>query len=866
MTERTAPTAPETPAAPAETSGPSVPSAAAAPDEQLDALLASPELAGVPEADRLRWAELVRAIEAARADYYDAVESPAGGSDGTSGAAAATAAPGLAASAISDADYDELYRQLESLQATHPALDNALSPTRTVGGSATRGFPPATHHERMYSLQDVFSLDEVGEWAARMSAATGRADTDLPMTAEVKIDGLAIALTYTDGRLTRAATRGDGTTGEDITANARTIDSIPATLTPADGAAPPSLVEIRGEVYFPVEEFEAFNAASRAANEKAEADYAAGRTMRRPAALPVFANPRNAAAGSLRQKNPAVTATRPLAFIAHGIGAITPAPGRDLPASQHEWYELLGHWGLPTSPYNAVVRGADERQAYIDRYAEHRHDLIHEIDGIVFKLDDRALQDELGHTSRVPRWATAYKYPPEEVHTRLLDIDVQVGRTGRVTPFGIMEPTLVAGSTVARATLHNAAEVARKGVLIGDMVVLRKAGDVIPEILGPVTAQRDGSERPFVMPSTCPSCGTALAPAKEGDVDLRCPNTRSCPAQVTERIAHIGSRGALDVEGLGDEAAAALTQPDAGRPEAIAALAAGARLETERGTLRIKAAELEALHPSQRADAVEALLTERGITEQTPAIAGEGELFDLTAEDLRDVMVWRPVTTRGRPTGDWRLVRYFWTKAAFTKDGEVKKPTAPAKNATAMLAQLAAAKAQPLWRVLVALSIRHVGPTAARALAARFGSLDALRAATEAELGEVEGVGPTIAASWIEWIGVDWHDEILQRWAAAGVRTADDAPDASAPARTLEGLTVVVTGTLEGFTRDGAKEAIVSRGGRAAGSVSKKTSYVVVGANAGSKETKARDLGLSILDEQGFEALLAGGPEAVASS
>ncbi|GGO97107.1 NAD-dependent DNA ligase LigA [Actinomyces gaoshouyii] len=850
MTERTAPAVP---------AAPSVPSVPSTPDEQLDALLASPELAGVPEADRLRWAELVRAIEAARADYYDAVENVAD-SAGTG--------KGIVASAISDADYDELYRQLESLQGAHPALDNALSPTRTVGGSATRGFPPATHHERMYSLQDVFSLEEVGEWAARMSAATGRADADLAMTAEVKIDGLAIALTYTDGRLTRAATRGDGTTGEDITANARTIDSIPERLTGAEPEGPagpglPSLVEIRGEVYFPVEEFEAFNAASRAANEKAEADDAAGRAARRGAALPVFANPRNAAAGSLRQKDPRITATRPLAFIAHGIGAIIPGPGADLPASQHEWYELLERWGLPTSPYNAIVRGAAERQAYIDRYAEHRHDLLHEIDGIVFKIDDRSLQDELGHTSRVPRWATAYKYPPEEVHTRLLDIGVQVGRTGRVTPFGIMEPTRVAGSTVARATLHNAAEVARKGILIGDMVVLRKAGDVIPEILGPVVAQRDGTEQPFVMPSDCPSCGTPLAPAKEGDVDLRCPNTRSCPAQVTERIAHIGSRGALDVEGLGDEAAVALTQPDAGRPEAIAALAAGARLETERGSLRLEAAELGALRPSQRVDAVEALLAEHGIIEQDPAIAGEGELFDLTAEDLRDVMVWRPVAAHGRPTGDWRLVRYFWTKAILTKDGEVKKPAAPAKNATAMLSQLAAAKDQPLWRVLVALSIRHVGPTAARALAARFGSLDALRVASPEELGEVEGVGPAIAASWIEWIGVDWHAEILQRWAAAGVRTADEAPDSGAPARTLEGLTVVVTGALEGFTRDSAKEAIVARGGKAAGSVSRKTSYVVVGANAGSKEAKARDLGLPILDELGFETLLAGGPTAL---
>jgi len=791
-------------------------------------------LTAVPAPARERWGELVRAVETARDAYYNAVD---------------------AQSPVSDAQYDLLYRELEELQATYPALDLPSSPTHSVGGRAVTDFSPAPHHERMYSLQDVFSLEEVQEWADRVAADTSTTDADLPMTAEVKIDGVAVALTYEDGLLTRAATRGDGTVGEDVTGNVRTIASVPLVLS---GDSHPSLLEVRGEVYLPVEAFHAFNEARRTEN--------LARQARGRAPLQVFANPRNAAAGSLRQKDPAVTASRPLAFIAHGVGAIVPVPGEDLPAEQHRWYELLASWGLPTSPYNGLVRGRQEREAFIARYADHRHDLLHEIDGIVFKVDSRALQDRMGHTSRVPRWATAYKYPPEEVRTRLLDIDVQVGRTGRVTPFGIMEPVRVAGSTVSRATLHNPTEVARKGVRIGDLVVLRKAGDVIPEIVAPVLEVRDGSERVFVMPNACPSCGTALAPAKEGDVDLRCPNTRSCPAQLTERVAHIGSRGALDVEGLGDEAATALTQPDAGRAQALAALAAGRVLETERARIRIPAKELRALHPSARVEAAERLLEARGVGAQAPVLTGEAGLFDLTVEDLRDVMVWREVTRKGEPTGDWRLTRFFWSKETYDAAGAVKRPTAPGKNATSMLDQLVTARTRPLWRILVALSVRHVGPTAARALAARFGSMEALSAATLEELSEVDGVGPAIAASWTDWLAVDWHREVLRQWEAAGVRTADDVPAGAGAAQTLAGLTVVVTGTLSRFTRDGAKEAIISRGGKASGSVSRRTSYVVVGENAGSKEAKARDLGLSILDEEGFERLLAKGPQGLEDS
>ena len=796
----------------------------------------------VPQEARRRWEELAELVERARAAYYDALD---------------------AESTTSDAAYDALYRELEDLEAAWPQLRVPHSPTRSVGGGRAQAFSPVTHAERMYSLQDVFSLEEVQEWAERVCADLGVADASLPMTAEVKIDGLAVALTYTDGVLTRAATRGDGTTGEDVTANVRTIASVPHRLS---GDQVPSLIEVRGEVYFPVEAFARFNRerqednARREARNRALEEQGGGKRVRKEAMLQVFANPRNAAAGSLRQKDPAITASRPLAFIAHGIGAYTPAPGEQLPALQHEWYELLAGWGLPVSPYNALVVGRAEREAYIERYAEHRHDLIHEIDGIVFKIDARDQQGRLGYTSRVPRWATAYKYPPEEVHTRLLDIDVQVGRTGRVTPFGIMEPVLVAGSTVARATLHNAEEVTRKGVRIGDLVVLRKAGDVIPEIVGPVVEARDGSERVFVMPAACPSCGTPLAPAKEGDVDLRCPNTRSCPAQVTERVAHVGSRGALDVEGLGDEAAAALTQPDAGQEEALAALAAGRYLETERGRIRLRTKDLESLAPAQRLGLARTYLEEHGIGEQEPVLTGEAGLFELSEDDLAEVFVYQSVRRRGEATGDWRLARFFWTKQTYTPDGDVKKASVPGKNATAVLAQLEAAKAQPLWRVLVALSVRHVGPTAARALAARFGSLEALRQASLDELSQGDGVGPTIAAAWQEWLEVDWHREILDRWAAAGVRTQDEVTT-TAP-QTLAGLSVVVTGTLEHFTREGAKEAIVARGGKAAGSVSKRTSYVVVGANAGSKETKARELGVPVLDEEGFRALLEHGPAA----
>lgn len=676
---------------------------------------------------------------------------------------------------ISDAEYDALYRDLERLEAQHPELVANDSPTQEVGGEVSTAFAPVTHLARMYSLEDVFSLEELGTWLDRAEAnaqqMTGQAPAWL---AELKIDGLAVNLLYRRGKLVRAATRGDGTTGEDVTHNVLTIASIPTRLV---GKGHPEEIEIRGEVFISSADFRALN----------EQMIAQGKAP--------FANPRNAAAGSLRQKDAALTAERPLSMFVHGIGSRT---GLDI-STQYETYDQLKAWGLPVSPYSELLSSRAEILEFIAKYGEQRHSLVHEIDGIVIKVNDFTTQEQLGYTSRVPRWAVAYKYPPEEVNTKLLDIRVNVGRTGRVTPYGVMEPVKVAGSTVEMATLHNQEVVKAKGILIGDTVVLRKAGDVIPEIVGPVVALRDGSEREFVMPTDCPSCGQPLAPAKDGDVDIRCLNARSCPVQLTERVNHLAGRGAFDIEALGYEAARALTSP---------------------------------AEPAQA------------------PLVSEAFLFELTAEDLADVRIEREKKVKGVATGATELVPYFYTR------GTAKKPSVPTRNTEKLFEQLEKAKSQPLWRVLVALSIRHVGPTAARALATEFGSMDAIRAASEERLAGVDGVGAIIARSLVEWFAEDWHREIIERWAVAGVRM-EDARDTSVE-RTLEGLTIVVTGTLEGFSRDSAKEAIIVRGGKASGSISKKTDYLVAGAAAGSKLDKAEQLGVPILDEAGFVALLAG--------
>ena len=762
------------------------------------------------ETTRKCYDELVRSIEEARAAYYDR-DSPT----------------------ISDADYDRMYREVEEIEERYPQLRGADSPTMSVGGSVDSSFTEVRHLAQMMSLDDVFSLEELAGWETRMSEATGIAD--LEMTTEVKVDGLSINLLYENGRLVRAATRGDGYVGEDITANARTISSIPQTLT---GPAP-RRIEVRGEVYFPVADFAAFNESRVAAGEKA------------------FVNARNAASGSLRQKDPAETAKRPLAMVAHGIGFVEAGEGFAEPTTQQGWYEQLRDWGLPVSPYTRLLAGREAIEERIAQIGAQRHGLDHEIDGVVVKINDLALQRSLGSTSRAPRWAAAYKFPPEEVHTRLLDIRVQVGRTGRVTPYGVMDSVLVAGSNVSRATLHNAQEVARKGVLIGDLVVLRKAGDVIPEIVAPVEDARNGSERPFVMPTECPSCATPLVQEKEGDVDLRCPNKGACPAQITERLAHVGARSALDVEGLGDESALALTQPENDRDEVAAALVAGHSVTLEDGTVLTLEGGRELPHGEQITRA-EALLP----APQAPVLTSEAVLFDLRARDLRDVMVWKPVKDKGEETGNWRQVRYFWTKAyrARKQRGQtVYEPveTSASKGTEKMLAELDKAKNQPLARVLVALSIRHVGPTAARALADAFRSMDALRAASLEELSAVEGVGEEIGRSLLDWFTVDWHLAVLQAWARAGVRMADEEREAVSDV--LAGLTIVVSGAMPGYDREGAKEAITSRGGKAAGSVSKKTSLVVAGPGAGSKAAKAEALGVPVITEQQFADLLEGG-------
>ncbi|MGB6181719.1 MAG: NAD-dependent DNA ligase LigA, partial [Rhodococcus sp. (in: high G+C Gram-positive bacteria)] len=645
--------------------------------------------------------------------------------------------------------FDALLRRLQAMEDEHPDLRTPDSPTQLVGGGFETDFTAVDHLERMLSLDNVFDEDELRAWVRRIEVEAGE---NLHYLCEVKIDGVALDLVYEDGRLIRAATRGDGRTGEDVTLNARTIDDIPEKLTPADGFPIPSLLEVRGEVFFRLEDFQTLNASLVEQGK------------------PPFANPRNSAAGSLRQKNPAVTSRRRLGMICHGFGR---TEGFDASA-QSVAYDALAAWGLPVSTHTVLVQGVDavvERMAY---WGENRHSVEHEIDGLVVKVDEMALHRRLGATSRAPRWAIAFKYPPEEATTTLLDIRVSVGRTGRVTPFAFMEPVLVAGSTVSLATLHNASEVVRKGVLIGDRVVIRKAGEVIPEVLGPVVDTRTGDERAFVMPTHCPECGTELAPAKEGDADIRCPNSRSCPAQLRERVFHVAGRGAFDIEVLGYEAATALL-----------------------------AAEV---------------------------IEDEGDLFDLTAESLARTELFR------------------------TKAGALSA------NGRRLLDNLGRAKNQPLWRVLVGLSIRHVGPTAARALAARFGSLEAIRNASEEELAAADGVGPTIARAVVEWFDVDWHRSIVDKWSAAGVTMEDERNESIE--RTLDGMSIVVTGSLATFTRDDAKEAILARGGKAAASVSKKTAFVVVGEAPGSKHDKAIELGVPVLDEDGFRTLLDEGPDA----
>ncbi|EFE84149.1 NAD-dependent DNA ligase LigA [Streptomyces albidoflavus] len=679
---------------------------------------------------------------------------------------------------VSDAEFDRQLRALTQLEEQYPPLRTPDSPTQKVAGQYETEFTSVQHRERMLSLDNAFDDEELAAWAERVAKEVGA--PGYHFLCELKVDGLAVNLTYEHGRLTRAATRGDGRVGEDITPNVRTISDIPERL---HGDDLPALVEIRGEVFFPMEEFEKLNARLVEAGEKP------------------FANPRNAAAGSLRQKDPRVTATRPLHMVVHGIGA---REGFTIDCLSHA-YDLLRSWGLPTARHNKVVEGLDGVRAFITYYGDHRHSVEHEIDGVVVKLDEVPLQGRLGSTSRAPRWAIAWKYPPEEVNSRLIDIRVGVGRTGRVTPYAQVEPVTVAGSEVEFATLHNQDVVRAKGVLIGDTVVLRKAGDVIPEILGPVADLRDGTERPFTMPAECPECSTPLKPMKEGDIDLRCPNARSCPAQLRERIYYLAGRKCLDIENFGYVAATALTQP---------------------------------LEPSE------------------PPLRDEGDLFDLTVDQLLPIRSYVLDPDSGLPkrdpkTGEEKIVTFF-----ANKQGEAKK------NTLAMLDHIEAAKQRPLARVLTGLSIRHVGPVAAQALAREFRSIERIEAATEEELAQTEGVGPTIAASLKSWFAEEWHREIVRKWREAGVRMEEESTGEDEGPRPLEGLTVVVTGTLEHHTRDNAKEALQNQGAKVTGSVSKKTSFVVVGDNPGSKYDKAMQAKVPVLDEAGFAVLLDQGPDA----
>lgn len=720
---------------------------------------------------------------------------------------------------VDDATYDGWMQRLETLERLHPEVQGQDSPTLSVGAASGTLFAPVEHAERMLSLDNVFSEEEFRAWAARVQRDVG---SSVRYLCELKIDGLALSLRYERGRLVSAATRGDGRVGEDVTENVRDVAGIPTLL---EGSGHPDLVEVRGEVFFTVADFESLNAYQESVGDR------------------LFANPRNAASGSLRQKREGKNERQleamherlsRLRLTVHGIGAWPNPPV----ATQSEVYGLLASWGLPVSRYFTVAESVDVAADYIRHYGEHRHDVEHEIDGVVVKVDELALHDELGATSRAPRWAIAYKYPPEQVNTKLLDIVVSVGRTGRATPFAVMEPARVAGSVVRQATLHNQDVVKAKGVLIGDTIVIRKAGDVIPEVLGPVVELRDGSERAFVMPTHCPECGSPLAPAKEGDIDLRCPNTRSCPAQVRGRVEHIGSRGALDIEGLGEVSAAALTHPL--RPEVPP-------LVTEAGLFDLRAEDLFPID-------VEVRDAETGLV----------RLDANGAPDARSPFRrQRKAPLEGRAPTASRPDPVFDPDGPFDGDADFILSAA----AHELLENLERAKTKELWRFLVALSIRHVGPVAARALAQWFGSIEAIRSASREELAAVEGVGPIIADAIIDWFEIDWHVEIVERWAAAGAQLATPGhPGPGAAVTTggvLEGVTVVATGTLEGYTREGAQEAIIAAGGKAASSVSKKTDFVAAGPGAGSKLAKAEELGIRIIDAAQFRILVEQGPAAL---
>lgn len=640
---------------------------------------------------------------------------------------------------IPDAEFDSLMVELRDLESEFPQLLTAESPTQVVGGAASATFSPVEHSVPMMSLDNVFSPEELQAWGERLDrrlAELGDSAAGAALVVELKIDGLAVSIRYENGRLVQAATRGDGRVGEDVTANVRTIASVPHELP----AGAPEVLEVRGEIYMPIATFAALNSAQASAGER------------------LYVNPRNTAAGSLRQKDSAVTASRALAFWSYQLGEVVGGPELQ---SHHDTFTLLASLGFPVNPEATVIEGLESAVAHCLHWQQHRHDLDYEIDGIVIKVDDLALQRELGATAKAPRWAIAYKFPPEERTTRLIDIGVSIGRTGRATPYAQLEPVFVGGSTVAMATLHNQDQVALKDVRPGDLVIVRKAGDVIPEVVGPVLSERPEGLAAWVFPTNCPVCGHGLN-RPESESDHRCLNLR-CPARVAGSIEHFASRGAMDIEGLGEQ--------------------------------RVQQ------------------FCELGL------LADVGDVYSLTEAALLDIDKFQD------------------------------------KSVSKLLAAIDGSRSQPLARLLVGLNIRHLAGAGSQLLAAHFGHLDAIAGATIEELAAVEGVGSTIASSVADWFGDPTNQAVIAKLRAAGVNFEGPAP--SELPQTLIGLTVVVTGTLPGFTRDQAEAAIKGRGGKSPSSVSKKTTALVVGDEPGaSKVTRAAELGVPVLDLAGFMVLL----------